>query len=138
MGIENENMRINMGNKELNLTRCADAVRNTRDKMRLICAENKELKKANRHRMDKTERKQGNEEKTNDERKRKTENNRKESLDNIAALGEQKIEEKSKMNKELREENEKLKSNISCMQSDIADKNSKIVQLTIANVKLAT
>ena len=49
-----------------------------------------------------------------------------------------KIVDESKMSKELREENKKLKSSISCMQSDIADKNSKIAQLTMANVKLAT
>ena len=88
--------------------------------------------------MDKTKRKQGDEAKAKDERKRRTENERKEPVENIAALREQKIGEESKLIKELRKENKKLKSNISCMQSDIADKNSKIAQLTIANMKLAT
>ena len=43
IAMENESMKINIADKESNLTRCTDAVRNARDKMRLICAENKEL-----------------------------------------------------------------------------------------------
>ena len=46
--------------------------------------------------------------------------------------------EDSKIIRDLREENKKLKSSISCMQSDITDKNSKTAQLNIANMKLST
>ena len=81
-------MNVDMANKVSNMTRCTNAVRNARDKMRILSAENKELKKANysNHKMDKTKRRQEEEIKTKDERQRRAENDKKELADNIAAL----------------------------------------------------